>query len=124
VHLLRPSIPSNTNTNAPLLVGTAKAPTKTLTQPRRFISTGQQRFAIKSITRFTHALKVSLLACSRAGIGGFVEHLSGCRKTRTTNLAAPSCSGQSERASCGIQFSGKVGPLASNAFPLTAARDA
>jgi hypothetical protein len=123
VRLFCPTISSNTNTNTLLRGGAASTRTKTATQLGQSISTNQQRFAIKSVTKFTRALKVSLLACSRANIGGFVQHRSGCRNTKIARLATPSCSGQSERVSCGFKFSGTVSPV-SKALPHNAARDA
>jgi hypothetical protein len=78
--MLRLSISSNTNTNALLRESTASTPTKTGIQLCQSSSAKDQRFAVESATRFTQALKVSLLACSRSKDSGFVQHRSGCRK--------------------------------------------
>jgi hypothetical protein len=124
VHLLHPSISSNTNTNSPLRKGTVSTRTKTKARLGHSISAKQRRFAVKSVTNLKHSLKVSLLACSRASSGCYVRHRSGCRKTKIARLATPSRSGQNEVASCGFKSYGKVSPLVSKAFPHTAARDA
>jgi hypothetical protein len=99
-------------------------PTKTKTRHGQSISTKQQRFAVKSVTRFTQISKVSLLACSRASSVGYVRHRSGCRKTKLVRLASHSCAGYSSQTSCNRKFSGTVSPSVSKAIPHTAACDA
>jgi hypothetical protein len=110
VHLVCTSISSNTSTNALLLGSAASRATKSRTHLGQSISAKQQRFAVKSNTKFAQSLKVSLLAYRRASSGGFFEHRSGGRKTKLVRLAAQSCSGQSAQASCNTKFSGTVCP--------------
>jgi hypothetical protein len=110
VHLLRLSISSNANTNALLRRYTASKAAKTKVHLGQSVSAKQQRFAVKSVTKFAQSSKVSLWACSRASSGGFVERRGSCRKTKLLRLAAQACSGQGAQASCNTKFSGTVRP--------------
>jgi hypothetical protein len=124
VHLRGITISSNTNTNALLRGGATSTRTKTETELGQSISAKRQRFAVKSVTKLSQTLKVSLLAYSRSSIGGYVEHRSGFRKTRLRRLPSHSCSGHSAQVFSNGKFSGTVSSSVSKASPHTQAHDA